>query len=79
MRLLDYTVLLGSTDVDSEVHLLLDRVESVNWDVVPRQNSSRYFTHQRPFISPRRNHRAAVVSSGETLGRDHYFRQERLN
>ena len=44
--------------MDSEDHSLLDKVESVGWDAIPRQNSSRSFTHQRPSFSPRRTHRA---------------------
>ena len=59
MRLLDYTVPLGGADVDSDVHSLLDKIESVSWDAIPRQNSSRSFTHQRPSFSSGRTHRAA--------------------
>ena len=58
MRLLDYTVPLGGGDVYSVFHSLLDKIESVVWDSIPRQNSSRSFTHQRPSFSPGRTHRA---------------------
>ncbi|CDF38655.1 unnamed protein product [Chondrus crispus] len=59
MKLLDFTVPLGGADVDSEVHLLLDKIESVNWDAIPRQNSSRSVTHQRLSFSPGRTRCAA--------------------
>ena len=59
MRFLYYTVPLGGADVDKEVHSLLDKTESVSWDAIPCQTSSRSFTHQRPSFSPGRTHRAA--------------------
>lgn len=43
MKLLDYTVPLGGADTDSEVHSLLGKVEFIDWDVIPFQNSSRSF------------------------------------
>ena len=31
----------------------------MGWDAIPRQTSSRSFTHQPPYVSPGRTHRAA--------------------
>ncbi|CDF32986.1 unnamed protein product [Chondrus crispus] len=59
MGLLDFTVPLGGADVDSEVHSLLEKIESVSWDAIPCQNSSRSFTHQHPSFSPGQAHCAA--------------------
>ena len=59
MRRLDYSVPLGGVDADAELHSLLDKIENVDWDSVPRQHSSRSFIRQRPSFSPGRSHRGA--------------------
>ena len=59
MRHLDYTVPLGGTDTDFELHCLLDEISQVDWDHVPPYESSRSFTKQHPSFSPGRSHSAA--------------------
>ena len=64
MRRLDYSVPIGGADADAELHSLLDKIENVDWDSVPRQNSSRSFIRQRPSFSAGRSHRGAGDYAG---------------
>ncbi|CDF36187.1 unnamed protein product [Chondrus crispus] len=59
MRSLDYTVPLGGADVDLELHTLLDRIDTVDWDSISCRDSSRSFSHRRASFSPGRSHQAA--------------------
>lgn len=55
MKRLDYSVPLGSTHNNVEVHNLLLKIEDVNWNLLPIHNFSRDTANTLPSLSPGRN------------------------
>lgn len=56
---LDYSIPLGHSDNNLEVHALLRKIRGVNWDEAPTANSSLIVGHPKASLSPGRTYRSA--------------------